>query len=205
MSFESAYTQTKKFEGGYANSVLDGGGETYKGIARNFHSKWPGWPAIDDAKRVIEAKNGPKNWNTTSNWKLVDQLIGNDAAINSLVSDFYKKEFYDKAAAFGFPEILTDKHFDCAVNCGFGGAGKILQRACNAEISKRSGALLGVDGAIGPKTKAAVTHLSSTQNGLMDLMRSYCDAQANHYLNGIVKTFPNARQSYINRAWWLPA
>ena len=34
--FETAYYLTNKIEGGYANDQDDKGGETYRGIARNF-------------------------------------------------------------------------------------------------------------------------------------------------------------------------
>lgn len=42
-------------------------------------------------------------------------------------------------------------HYDCAVNCGVGGAGKQLQRAM-----RNLGANITIDGAVGPKTLAAI-------------------------------------------------
>lgn len=52
-SFETAY---RKYilpnEGGYANIPGDKGGETYAGIARNYHPKWPGWTYIDFVKKT---------------------------------------------------------------------------------------------------------------------------------------------------------
>jgi lysozyme family protein len=51
-SFEIAY---RKYilpqEGGYSNVPQDKGGETYAGIARNFHPSWPGWTYIDFVKK----------------------------------------------------------------------------------------------------------------------------------------------------------
>ncbi|MDR1034997.1 MAG: hypothetical protein LBT40_00015 [Deltaproteobacteria bacterium] len=41
----------EEMEGGWANNPADSGGETFRGIARNFHKSWPGW-AID--------RRGPK-------------------------------------------------------------------------------------------------------------------------------------------------
>ena len=35
-NFEEAYKKTSDFEGGYVNDEDDAGGETYRGIARNF-------------------------------------------------------------------------------------------------------------------------------------------------------------------------
>jgi lysozyme family protein len=46
----TAYESTMKAEGGYVNNPQDPGGETYKGIARKFNSKWDGWIAIDMAQ-----------------------------------------------------------------------------------------------------------------------------------------------------------
>lgn len=52
-SFEIAY---RKYilpnEGGYANIPGDKGGETYAGIARNYHPTWPGWTYIDFVKKT---------------------------------------------------------------------------------------------------------------------------------------------------------
>ena len=41
--FKVAFAKTIRFEGGYVNHKADKGGETYKGIARNFWPKWKGW------------------------------------------------------------------------------------------------------------------------------------------------------------------
>ena len=46
-SFKPAFDATMRNEGGYGNDPQDPGGETYRGIARKFHSKWEGWTTID--------------------------------------------------------------------------------------------------------------------------------------------------------------
>jgi lysozyme family protein len=51
MSFEDTMKHVEEMEGGWANNPADSGGETFRGIARNFHKSWPGW-AID--------RRGPK-------------------------------------------------------------------------------------------------------------------------------------------------
>ena len=45
--FEPAYRIVQKNEGGYLNDPQDHGGETYRGIARNFFPGWEGWKTID--------------------------------------------------------------------------------------------------------------------------------------------------------------
>jgi hypothetical protein len=49
-NYKEAYKATCKFEGGYANDKNDTGGETYKGIARNYWPKWAGWKTVDASK-----------------------------------------------------------------------------------------------------------------------------------------------------------
>lgn len=51
--FETTYRKyIQPFEGGYANNPNDKGGETYAGIARNFHPTWSGWAYIDEIKKT---------------------------------------------------------------------------------------------------------------------------------------------------------
>ena len=47
--FQPAFERVIRDEGGYVlhNVPGDRGGQTYAGIARNMHPKWPGWAAID--------------------------------------------------------------------------------------------------------------------------------------------------------------
>lgn len=45
--FGPAYRIIQKNEGGYLNDPRDHGGETYRGIARNFFPGWEGWKIID--------------------------------------------------------------------------------------------------------------------------------------------------------------
>jgi len=40
----------KRREGKWVNHPSDPGGETYRGRARKYHPKWPGWKLIDAAK-----------------------------------------------------------------------------------------------------------------------------------------------------------
>jgi len=48
--FSKAIKPVLQYEGGYVNDPDDRGGETYKGISRNFWPKWTGWAFVDAAK-----------------------------------------------------------------------------------------------------------------------------------------------------------
>lgn len=87
-SFQKAYDAViVPHEGGYASaataaSIGDSGGETYKGVARNYNPTWAGWQIIDDYK----AKYGVPKWNSYIP----------SPALDKLVLDLAKKEYWDK-------------------------------------------------------------------------------------------------------------
>lgn len=62
-NFNESYDILKKHEGGYVSAatalkIKDSGGETYKGVARNYNPDWKGWAIVD----AYKAKNGiPKH------------------------------------------------------------------------------------------------------------------------------------------------
>lgn len=72
--FNEAFKIILKNEGGYTNHPADKGGETYRGIARNFTGTWQGWAIIDAIKRKRNIKSGE---------------IINDETLNFLVRQFY--------------------------------------------------------------------------------------------------------------------
>jgi lysozyme family protein len=60
-NFSIAYNKyILPFEGGYVNHADDKGGETYAGIARNFHPTWEGWKTIDAIKQGRTIKRNEK-------------------------------------------------------------------------------------------------------------------------------------------------
>lgn len=65
-------------EGGWVNDKDDKGGETYKGVARNFHPNWKGWKTID----LIDGKRK-------------GQLF-NNSALDKAVVDFYVNTYFPK-------------------------------------------------------------------------------------------------------------
>jgi lysozyme family protein len=98
--FSESLALILRHEGGYANDPADLGGETFRGIARNFHPEWPGWKLIDAGQR-----EGPE--------------------LDTLVSDFYRAGFWKFDGITN--QELANKLMDQAVNRGFGSAVKLLQ------------------------------------------------------------------------------
>lgn len=109
-NFIIAYKKTGGFEGGWNHVKGDRGGETYKGIARNFHPNWAGWKIVDANKPL---KHG--------------QII-KDPALEELVHEFYKKEFWDVVAGDDIEDQSTaNTLYDFGVNAGYGRSVKNIQ------------------------------------------------------------------------------
>lgn len=140
--FERALQRTLAHEGGYVKDAHDPGGETYRGIARRFYPRWPGWARIDRAKR---ARGFPAS-------------LERDATLQAQVAAFYREHFWDRFQGDAIPEqAVAEEVFDTAVNLGVERAVEFLQRGLN--LLNRRGRLypdLAVDGAFGPKTLAAL-------------------------------------------------
>lgn len=103
--FNPAFERMIKNEGGYrlVDVKADRGGQTYAGIARNYHPDWPGWRHIDSGDMQ-------------------------NMQLSSLVRDFYRTQFWDKIAADKINEQpIADTIFDFAVNAGHQTAAKLTQ------------------------------------------------------------------------------
>ena len=109
--YKSAIAKVLVTEGGYVNDPDDAGGETYRGIARNFWPHWKGWSIIDNAKGF----NFPNCLSLISN--LQDAVI-----------EFYKENFWDKVGGDQIAsQTIADNLVDSAVNEGIKPAVKSAQ------------------------------------------------------------------------------
>ncbi len=193
MGFENALNHTLQFEGGYADHPADRGGETFRGISRRNWPDWPGWTLIDRLK--ARGATTPR---------LINAALAGNSAMERLVSDFYRENFWRPSGAAGGPPRTTEKLFDTAVNVGFGGAVKILQRAVNALEPAWP---LVVDGATGPKTRAALAEaLGRAGDAEGALLREFCQEQEAHYRR-IIQRDPGQKvfeTGWLRRAAWLP-
>jgi lysozyme family protein len=113
-NFDTADKLTSINEGGYANDSADRGGETWKGIARNMHPEWQGWPLVDWYKK------DPK----------FPGVLGTSVRLEQLRKDFYKTNFWDiiKGDELLFQEI-ANQIYDDAVLTGTSSAIKKAQNS----------------------------------------------------------------------------
>ena len=104
-TFQKAFDLMIINEGGYVNHTVAGdrGGQTYAGIARKFHPRWPGWQLVD--------KNDMDN-----------------PQLTHLVYDFYQQEYWQAIKGDDIKEQrIAESIFDFAVNAGVGTAAKLAQ------------------------------------------------------------------------------
>ncbi|MBW8190362.1 hypothetical protein K0504_04875 [Neiella marina] len=130
-NFKLAVEHTLKAEGGYVNDPDDPGGETYKGIARNRNSKWPGWVDIDLHKNKA---NFPAS-------------LDSDDALQTKVHALYETLYWDKVCGDDIDDQdIAESIFDFAVNAGPRTSAKLAQISVGATA----------DGVIGPNTIAKI-------------------------------------------------
>lgn len=176
-NFDEAFDITMGHEGGYSNDPHDAGGETYRGIARNYHPSWSGWNVIDDTKPNID-----------------------DDELDPYVREFYEANFWDRLRLDDFDDQdVANEMFDTAVNMGVSRAGKFLQECLN--YLNRNEALfndLVVDGKIGPASLAALNEIESNGDEYVLLvMLNVC--QGRHYMEYMRKS---PTQEKYARGWF---
>ncbi len=190
-SFDIAYAPLKDFEGGFDNDPDDRGGETYAGIARNFFPRWQGWKIIDQIKKSNAGK------------KAISAACKKDHLLQDYVRGWYKTNWFDALGIGELPQALANEIFEQGVNMGKAGSGKKVQIICNA-YNYLSGAKklfvdLKVDGAIGPKTLAALKIILTNKANAESLVHALNCMQGAHYLELAAKKF--SQRKYV--AGWM--
>lgn len=125
-AFEHALAHVLEMEGGFTDDPHDPGGPTNRGITLAVFAAWRR-VKLSDANRA----------SLISDLKQIE---------TETVHEIYRKRYWDTAYCAELHPALAFMHFDAAVNHGFGTAIRCLQEAVDA----------GVDGEIGPETRAAV-------------------------------------------------
>jgi len=178
-SFKTALKRLLKKEAGWVNDPDDRGGETYKGIARNFYLQWEGWKIIDSIKKEIYFPENPSK----KDIKKLNSILESDERVNEAVQKFYKEKYWDPMHGDELDPKIASKLFGFAVNSGTGKtAVKYLQRAMN--YLNRNGKDfpdLVNDGIWGQKTKNAYNILKR-QKVLDILLQVIKCLQCSHYL-----------------------
>ena len=129
--YARALSFTMKSEGAFSFVKADTGGMTYKGIARQFNSKWSGWNTIDRAlEKYPELKNPYVGKPPASINKLNFELNVNEE-LEFLIYDFYYENYYKKVGADRIGGKLAVVLFDMAVLSGYKRSGKTLQKCLN--------------------------------------------------------------------------
>ncbi len=175
--FNQAFEITMGNEGGYSNNPNDHGGETWKGIARNFWPSWAGWNIVDEIKA-----QKPTNLNSA---------LSGSTELQSLVLAFYKQNFWDTESLDSLNNQQTaNQLFDAAVNMGTAVAARFLQEAVNS-INPNT---LVVDAQVGPKTIAA----ANLQNPEA-LYNAVCTLRKQRYQQIIAA---NPSQAVFENSWF---
>lgn len=136
---------------GFWNHVKgDAGGETYRGVARNFHPELPMWQTIDLVKQSLGTVHGGnrKDWIRRLNAQLAQ-----NAPLQVSIDNFYLANYWH---ANRLSEIN-----DQAV------ANWIYDHCVNAETRgdrwAQEAARVTIDGQIGPKTIAAINAMNPAE------------------------------------------
>lgn len=145
-NFDQAHSKTSGNEGGWAHNPADKGGETYRGVAREFWPKWQGWQGIDAAKKRL-LPTPPYGTREYRNWVAhFNDLLASAPLLQKYVDEFYEAIFWD---AYRLGEIenqeVADWIYDHAVNAGARGI-KWAQEAAGVKT----------DGVVGPATLKAI-------------------------------------------------
>ncbi|MDD4050452.1 MAG: glycosyl hydrolase 108 family protein [candidate division Zixibacteria bacterium] len=182
-SFGIAYQKTLEFEGGYVFDPDDGGGETYRGIARRFNPGWDGWKTIDRARGTADF---PQN---------LDSIEPLQAAARK----FYKQHYWDRFQGdMIVSQEIADELFDTGVNLGVTRAVTFLQAALN--ILNRNQTLyqdIADDGSCGPETLEAIGRY--LQNDPVEYLLKIANIlQGMHYIAFMKK---NPMQEKYARGW----
>ena len=147
-NYVRAISFTMKSEGAFSFVKADTGGMTYKGIARQFNSKWSGWNIIDKAlEKYPELKNPYVGKPPASIHKLNFELNVNEE-LEALIYDFYYENYYKKVGADRIGGKLAVVLFDISVLQGLRRASKTLQKCLNIHFKTN----LVVDAVIGSGT-----------------------------------------------------
>lgn len=176
--FIPAYERVCGYEGGWCDDPADRGGETYAGIARNFWPSWPGWTIIDAARSLPAFREGATAFS---------RQLAQDARLQEAVRDWYRAEWWERLGLGGLPQALAEEIFEQSVNLGRGGAGRKVQRVCNAfNYDKATGLRLfpdlSEDGVLGPRSLAALATLLQRRTGEDVLLHALNAMQGAHYI-----------------------
>jgi lysozyme family protein len=167
-NFRRSLAKTLGSEGGYSNDAADKGGPTMMGVT---------------ASTLARAHNmGIVGHND------VHKLTRDE------VAEIYAVMYWQPCHADDMPWPLCAIHFDMAVNCGIGGAGRTMQRALNRLYQCG----LVVDGDLGPASLLALKRVLAHTNALKTICEEYCNQREAYYRRIVAN---NPAQAKFLRGW----
>jgi lysozyme family protein len=187
-SFEKAYKRTGGHEGGLADSPIDKGGLTWKGVARNYHPTWPGWVIVDGyiEKLGLTETRKTRHFNKAE-IKALNAVLFADKSLEDLVYAFYERGFWDISQLDRFTgQLLAENLYDASVNCGAAMGPRFLQKALNALNSFYG---LKVDNVVGNMTFGALSD-ALVKFGEQKIVDKFVDVRE-QYHRDIVKRDPS--------------
>jgi lysozyme family protein len=98
--FDLYYPKLAIHEGGYVNDPVDKGGETYKGVARNFNPTWDGWPIVD---AYVKQAGGTVKRGTVFKDATLDRMV-----YNLFLQKYWLSAGFDLINNQSLAEILAD-------------------------------------------------------------------------------------------------
>ena len=179
-------------EAGWANNAADKGGETIFGIARNFWPQWDGWIKVDILKRQPDF---PKCAETNPD------LISSQGR-------FFKEHFWDPMHLDEVSDQgLANYLYEGVVNFGFGSDDKPRIPHWLQESLNELGAMLPVDGHVGPATLSAIKANANTRIGALFVIRGIMERRIQHRRDVIRKDHSQLAnvESWLTRDARLPS
>ena len=180
--FAAAYSRIERIEGGFVNDPVDRGGATKYGISLRFLVREGAFDLDQD---------GVKDFDLDMDG---DIDVADIRALTPIDARYlYRRCFWAPLDCESFAPPLGEALFDQGVNGGLVAARKLLQQA----INRVGGALLVVDGGIGPKTLAALD-VQLARAGMGAMISAYRAVAADRY-RAIVAASPS--QARFLKGW----
>lgn len=180
--FDHALATVLAHEGGFSNNPADPGGATNFGISLRW-LKEIGMLDLDGDGRP----DGDLDLDGHIDLDDIKMLTRENAAF------FYRRHWWDRYDYGSLPLLISAKVFDLSVNMGASQAHKVLQRA-----SRACGTPLVDDGALGPKTRTAITSIDGEK------LRVAVRSEAAGFYRGLVSAKPplgTFLNGWLNRAY----
>ncbi|MCB2407445.1 glycosyl hydrolase 108 family protein [Hymenobacter lucidus] len=137
-------------EGGYVFDPHDQGGETWRGVARNYHPHWTGWTIVDKYKAKSD---WPTDCGLYPRNELATNILKKDPQLAAEVQSFYLPEYWNCLDLSGVNnQSIASQLCDIGVNSGTGRVGHMAQYVLATFFGWHG----VIDGAIGPATLAAI-------------------------------------------------